>query len=59
MIRAGIAMRDADETELRMYLKVLEQLAKEKDDEGTGNRKQGTGKTVVELKRGFIDDFWG
>ena len=58
MIRAGISMRDADETELGMYLKVLEQLAKADKDEDK-DRKGDARKPVVELKRGFIDDFWG
>ena len=64
MMRAGIPMREADETDLEMYLKVLAQAAKhDKDDKRqrgpkTENTPRGK-KRVVELQRGYIDDFWG
>ena len=54
-------MREADETDLEMCLKVLAQAAKhdkKSDRAQTANTPQGR-KPVVELRRGFIDDFWG
>ena len=63
MMRAGISMQAADETELGMYLKVLAQAAKHdespvEDDAQLRQTPQGK-KNVVELKRGYIDEFWG
>ena len=59
-MRAGIAMREADATDLDMYLKVLGQAAKRdaQEREDRSGRAQD-GKKIVELKRGTIDQFWG
>ena len=63
MMRAGISMQAADETELGMYLKVLAQAAKHDEarrEDGAQVRQTPQGKkNVVELRRGYIDDFWG
>ena len=60
MLRAGIAMRDADETDLGMYLKALAQAAKHDRDEAPAIENTPRGqRPVVELKRGTIEDFWG
>ena len=61
MLRAGISMREIDATDLGLYLRVLAQASKhkkEKDNE-PDNQAPAKGKEVIELKRGFIDDFWG
>lgn len=56
-------MQAADETELGMYLKVLAQAAKHDESHGEDDAQarqtpQGK-KNVVELRRGYIDEFWG
>ena len=58
MLRAGIPMGDIDETDLALYLKVMAYAAEhDGEKKGKGKREQGTGKPVVELRRGFIDEF--
>ena len=58
MLRAGIPMRDIDETDLARYLRVLAFAAKhaERDEEP---EPQIPGGQVVELRRGTIEDFLG
>ena len=59
-MRAGIPMREADATDLDMYLKVLGQAAKrdaQEREDRSGRARDG--KKIVELKRGTIDQFWG
>lgn len=60
MLRAGISMREIDDTDLALYLRVLAQAAKhrKKDKEEAPTARKGKGE-VIELKRGYIDDFWG
>lgn len=58
-MRAGIAMREADATDLAMYLRVLAQAAKHDDRDPEPRGRRGDDSRVVELRRGFIDDFWG
>lgn len=60
MMRAGIAMRDADQTELGMYLKVLAHMSREDNERETPQSPRGgPAKTVVELRRGTADEFFG
>lgn len=63
MLRAGIPLREADETELGMYLRVMGYVAKQQEERESSalapsrnGRKQDN---VIELKRGTIDQFWG
>lgn len=62
MLRAGIPMREIDRTDLKMYLRVMAHAAQreEKEEEqGQETRDKGQGKKpVIELKRGYIDDFF-
>ena len=53
-------MREIDDTDLALYLRVLAQAAKhrKKDKEEAPTGRKGKGE-VIELKRGYIDDFWG
>ncbi len=63
MLKCGIPMSDADETELHRYLRVL-QFNSKRDKENKKNEKASTvtrqdGKgNVIELRRGTIDEFW-
>ena len=59
-MRAGIAMRDADQTELGMYLKVLAHMSREDNErEAPQSPRGGPTKAVVELRRGTADEFFG
>jgi len=60
MLRAGISMREIDRTDLAMYLRVMAHAAKheEKDDGRADPRGKPEKKQVIELKRGYIDDFF-
>lgn len=58
MLRAGIPMRDIDQTDLARYLRVLAFTAKRAEhDKEPEPRKPGG--QVVELRRGSIEDFLG
>lgn len=63
MLRAGIPLREADETELGMYLRVMGYVARQQHERAnfspapSGN--DGKQSNVIELKRGTIDEFWG
>ncbi len=62
MLRVGISMREIDATDLGLYLRVLAQAAKHKKEKDDGSDAPAAGKgkgEVIELKRGYIDDFWG
>ena len=53
-------MREIDRTDLAMYLRVMAHAAKheEKDDGRADPRGKPEKKQVIELKRGYIDDFF-
>lgn len=63
MLKCGIPMNDADETDLHRYLRVLqynskrdkENKKKEKASAVTAHDGKGS---VIELRRGTIDEFW-
>lgn len=63
MLRAGISLREADETELGMYLRVMGYVARQQDERENfppaPSRNDGKQGNVIELKRGTIDEFWG
>ena len=63
MLKCGIPMSDADNTELHRYLRVL-QFNSKRDKAEKKNKKAGTVTkqdakgNVIELRRGTIDEFW-
>lgn len=63
MLRAGIPLREADETELGMYLRVMGYVARQQEEKEsytpTPSRNDRKQSNVIELKRGTIDEFWG
>lgn len=62
MLRAGIPMREIDETDLARYLRVMAYISEhheEKPPAAQAPDKSGSGGEVIELRRGTIDQFWG
>ena len=58
MTRAGVSLREADGTELGMYLRILARAGGHKKDRAEA-KTAGSGKEVITLRRGTIDEFWG
>ena len=52
-----MSLREADGTELGMYLRILKRAGGRKKEEKNGKTKDG--KEVITLRRGTIDEFWG
>lgn len=59
MMRAGISMRDADDAEIGMYLKVLAHANRRSRERKDADPADGDGKNSIELRRGFADEFFG
>ena len=63
MMRAGICMKGVDETEIGMYLKVLEHMARENDKDEKNESPRGAdgrgGGQIIELRRGYANEFFG
>ena len=63
MMRTGMPMREVDDTDLAMYLQVLAHMSRRARGEagGQGAAEKPDGKTpqVIELRRGYIDEFFG
>lgn len=61
MMRAGIPMSEADKTDLGRYLRVMGHVIRQQEDcaerSTAGNGAGSSGKDVVLLKRGTIDEF--
>ena len=59
MLKCGIPMCDADDTDLHRYLRVLQYNSKRDKSEkkSTVTRENAKG-NVIELRRGTIDEFW-
>ena len=61
MLRAGIPMREADQTDLARYLRVLAYVAEHKPaaDKTDAPASSGKpGKREIILRRGTIEDIW-
>lgn len=64
MMRNGIAMRDADDTDLALYLRILaftgkHDRKKKPDPRADQNENTAQKGAVIELRRGTIDEFFG
>ena len=56
-------MKGVDETEIGMYLKVLEHMARENDKDEKNESPRGAdgrgGGQIIELRRGYANEFFG
>lgn len=58
MLKCGIAMGDADGTDLHRYLRVLQFNSKREKNKRKKDETKPEKDNVVELRRGTIDEFW-
>ena len=63
MMRTGMPMREVDDTDLAMYLQGLAHMARrargEHGDPPAAEKPDSKKPQVIELRRGYIDEFFG